>query len=145
MTFLVVICTDIKIVTESWGSEISWTFGNCTSNQVYESRQIYTEECCQLEGDYRLLCKDSYGDGWNGGYIEINGTQYCTYSDFETGHEHEVIDVAMPGIYVFEYFKTICSYNHCESTHKIPNLFGFSGTPVQPTEAPTEAPPQTGK
>ena len=96
---------------EKWGSEISWTFGNCTSNQVYESRQIYTEECCQLEGDYRLLCKDSYGDGWNGGYLEIDGTQYCTNSDFGSGHEHEIIDVAMPGKYVFEYFKTICSYN----------------------------------
>ena len=31
--------------------------------------------------------------------------------------------------------------NHCESPHKIPNLFGFSETPVQPTEAP----PQTGR
>ena len=101
--FLAVICTDIKIVTEYWGSEISWTFGNCTSNQVYEDSQIYTEECCQLEGDYRLLCKDSYGDGWNGGYLEIDGTQYCTNSDFGSGHEHEIIDVAMPGINVFEY------------------------------------------
>ena len=29
------------------------------------------------DGDYELICKDSYGDGWNGGYITINGKRYC--------------------------------------------------------------------
>ena len=33
------------------------------------------------------------------------------------------------------------NYSLCYLTNKMPNLFGFSGTPVQPTEAP----PQTGR
>ena len=30
---------------------------------------------------------DSYGDGWHGGYLEINGQKYC--EDFTTGSEKQ--------------------------------------------------------
>ena len=41
-----------------------------------------------------------------------------------------------------EYNYTPLNYcSLCYLTDKMPNLFGFSGTPVQPTEAP----PQTGR
>ena len=90
------VCTDIKIVTKKWGSENSWTFGSCSSAQTYGSRQVYTEECCQLSGDYQLVCKDSYGDGWHGGYIQIGGTgkKYC--KRFRNGHE-ETTEATMSG------------------------------------------------
>ena len=91
---LAIVCTDIKIVTKKWGNEISWTFGNCASGQVYGNRQIYTEECCQEEGNYELACKDSYGDGWNGGFLEINGEEHCR--QFRDGHE-EKKEVTMSG------------------------------------------------
>ena len=91
---LAIVCTDIKIVTKKWGNEISWTFGNCASGQVYGNRQIYTEECCQEEGNYELACKDSYGDGWNGGFLEIDGEQLCR--QFRDGHE-ETIEFPMSG------------------------------------------------
>ena len=52
----------------------------------YESNQEYNIECCQPGGTYELNCWDSYGDGWNGGSIEIGGTQYC--GDF-WGYSHE--------------------------------------------------------
>ena len=26
---------------------------------------------------YKLHCKDTFTDGWNGGYITIQGTRYC--------------------------------------------------------------------
>ena len=81
---------DIKIVTKRWGSENSWTFGSCSSAQAYNNRETYTEQCCQEAGDYELVCKDSYGDGWHTGYLEIGGTKYC--DTFQSGHEqtHEV-------------------------------------------------------
>ena len=44
----------------------------------------YEEECCQPAGRYTLTCKCSYGDGWHGGYLEINGTNYC--EDFKHGY-----------------------------------------------------------
>ena len=89
-----IVCTDIKIVTKRWGNENSWTFGNCASGQVYGNNQIYTEECCQPEGDYQLVCKDEYGDGWHDGSLRINGERYC--KKFKNGHE-KVKEVTMSG------------------------------------------------
>merc|ERR1711962_753597 len=65
------VCIDIKIRTEAWGDENSWTFGSCSSSQSYDNYQDYTEECCQPAGSYALTCKCSYGDGWHDGYIQI--------------------------------------------------------------------------
>ena len=42
-------------------------------------------ECCQANETYTLNCKDSYGDGWGGGYIKIGSTEYC--KQFLSGHE----------------------------------------------------------
>ena len=28
-------------------------------------------------GEHILTCRDSFGDGWNGGYISIYGNRYC--------------------------------------------------------------------
>ena len=71
------------MVTKRYGKENSWTFGECSSSQVYGNNQIYTEECCQKPGSYSISCKDSAKDGWHGGYLEIEGTKYCT--DFMDG------------------------------------------------------------
>ena len=76
---------DIKTVTKAWGNEVSWTFGKCKSSQRYDSRRTYTTNCCLPKGEHTLTCKDSYGDGWHGGYMEIEGKQYC--NDFSTGRE----------------------------------------------------------
>jgi len=70
-------------VTKGFGHHNSWTFGNCKSDQAYKWYSTYIAKCCQPEGAYELACKDSAGDGWNGGYIEIEGnieggyTKYC--------------------------------------------------------------------
>ena len=88
--------TDIKVVTKKWGNENSWIFGNCANSQTYKSKQIYTEKCCQLECEYELICKDSFGDGWHGGYLEIDGTKYCT--DFKQGSE-QATEAPMSGMH----------------------------------------------
>ena len=67
----------MKIVTLSYGSENSWTFGTCNSSRTYNSYVTQIEECCQPQGTYELACLDSYGDGWHGGYIEVGRTKYC--------------------------------------------------------------------
>ena len=115
---LELLCTDIKTVTKRYGEENSWTFGNCSSCQVYGNADTYTEECCQLSGDYQLVCKDSYGDGWHGGYIQIgeSETKYC--ENFEDGHE-EATEVTMTGkfcsIYIYYLMfdvKTVVYHNY---------------------------------
>ena len=93
---LELVCTTIKVVTKKWGEENSWTFGECSSAQVYEAKEIYTEECCQLEGNYELVCKDQWGDGWHGGYIQIGDDTEKWCKDFKSGKEQSQ-EVEMTG------------------------------------------------
>jgi len=87
------VCVNIKLTTKTWGKEISWKFGSCESpagygenvRGKYGNNREYNIECCQPAGTYELDCKDKYGDGWHGGYIQIGNdeTKYC--ESFETG------------------------------------------------------------
>ena len=84
-------CSNLKLKTKKYGNEISWKFGSCQSPPGYGEHRMgkyannkeYTIECCQPAGTYELDCKDKWGDGWNGGSIEIGGTKYC--KDFKKG------------------------------------------------------------
>ena len=77
----------MKLTTKYWGREISWTFGTCSSHAVgsYEEYQTYHEQCTIAPGTYTLTCKDSVGDGWHGGSLQIQGTKYC--EDFKSKSE----------------------------------------------------------
>ena len=72
----------MKLTTKKWGEEISWEMGSCTGSG-YDRNQQYSSQCCLAPGDYTLTCKDSYGDGWHGGFMEIQGNKYC--KDFKAG------------------------------------------------------------
>ena len=82
------VCGKIKVRTENWGYENSYAIGTCVSKQQYRSRKNYEEECCLAPGNYNLDCKCSWGDGWHGGYVEIDGVKYC--DGFRTGHKESV-------------------------------------------------------
>tara|TARA_B110000285_G_C14656875_1_gene394392 strand:- start:195 stop:506 length:312 start_codon:yes stop_codon:yes gene_type:complete len=80
--------TEFKINTFSWGSEITWKAVNANgaaacSGGPYSSRTEYDVECQLEAGTYTLECHDSYGDGWHGGYITIDGKEFC--KDFRSG------------------------------------------------------------
>ena len=64
-------------MTTRYGNENSWAFGTCASEKVYGNNGKYHQECCLPAGTYELLCRCSYGDGWHGGYVEIQGKKYC--------------------------------------------------------------------
>lgn len=81
------VCKTINTVTQAWGYEISWTVGSCYSDRQYSSQSQYSQNCCQPEGDWPVSCSDSYGDGWHGGYIEIDGERFC--EDFTWGTEQD--------------------------------------------------------
>ena len=80
------VCFDVKTVTKSYGHELEWTIGgsshpSCNNERKYDDNQEYTQTCClPSQAEFAITCKDSYGDGWNGGYLEINGNQYCKSS-----------------------------------------------------------------
>ena len=124
------VCVDTKLTTKAWGQEISWTFGSCAgaAQGSYADNQEYPERCCLTPGEYTLTCKDSYGDGWHGGFIEIQGNKYC--EDFVGSLTTNQITIA--GIYAFEFcyynqekiFNVICNNNvHC-ITYKLLSLLG---------------------
>ena len=71
---------------------MSWSYGSCTGRDFgkYEKPIVYQKVCSQPEGTYPVICKDTYGDGWHGGYLEIDGKKYC--QEFKSGYEQmEVI------------------------------------------------------
>lgn len=70
-------CFEVKLTTKSYGKENSWTLGACSSDGTYDVKQEYVQTCCLAPGAYKLECKDSHGDGWHGGFIDVNGTRYC--------------------------------------------------------------------
>eukprot|EP00421_Protoceratium_reticulatum_P042760 CAMPEP_0168443724 /NCGR_PEP_ID=MMETSP0228-20121227/44678_1 /TAXON_ID=133427 /ORGANISM="Protoceratium reticulatum, Strain CCCM 535 (=CCMP 1889)" /LENGTH=184 /DNA_ID=CAMNT_0008458139 /DNA_START=132 /DNA_END=683 /DNA_ORIENTATION=+ len=77
----------IALQTKTWASEISWdivqsqspdTTPVCTGTG-YTNNQLFPLPCCLAAGvSYTLVCKDSYGDTWHGGYMIIDGTRYCS-------------------------------------------------------------------
>merc|ERR1719510_2899676 len=77
-----VVCFNVELTTESYGSEITWSLDTCQSDGTYGDNHIYNEQCCLLPGVYTLTCLDSYGDGWHGGRITILGNIFC--DDFDT-------------------------------------------------------------
>ena len=90
-------CFNVTITTKLYGHENAWSLGTCVSDDGrYRENNVYTEECCLDAGKYTLNCDDTYKDGWHGGFIEIQGTQYC--EDFTEGHQQsQDIDIVYPG------------------------------------------------
>ena len=63
---------------------------------------MYSEECCLDAGMYTLTCDDTYKDGWHGGFITIQGKQYC--EDFTDGHQQaQDIDIAYSGSDIYRH------------------------------------------
>ena len=38
----------------------------------HQNNQQFTDSCALAGGEYRITCIDSYGDGWNGGYLTVS-------------------------------------------------------------------------
>ena len=70
------ICFEVKLTTKGFTDEISWNLGECSGLGPY-SGPSSIHQCCIAPGTYQLECKDTYGDGWRGGYIEVDGKRYC--------------------------------------------------------------------
>merc|ERR1719210_3278905 len=84
------ICAVSSVVatTRYYPYENTWTIRevgkhvDVCSGGPYHNRTNHTHACClSPTGIYKLACRDSYGDGWNGGNITIGGATYCG-----TGH-----------------------------------------------------------
>ena len=87
ISFQISFIVNVTLTTKYWGNEISWSIldqNTCTtvcSSKPPGSYGWYSQhkELCSLEKGttYKLHCKDTYGDGWHGGFITIQGIRYC--------------------------------------------------------------------
>ena len=78
--------------------EISWSLGSCSSAETYGNNNMYVQQCCLDPTTHTLSCLDSYGDGWNGGSIEIQGQTYC--EDFSSGSSATEEVIIQTGKYI---------------------------------------------
>lgn len=74
-------CDQVEVTittqTSDWGEELSWILINEAGEQlaVFEngiSDNSYETVICLSDGCYTLEAADSYGDGWNGGEVNIS-------------------------------------------------------------------------
>ena len=77
------------MITNTFANEIEWAIGcssprrciKCRSNVKYDDKSTYDQKCCLPVGDededFVINCNDTYGDGWHGAYLQINGKNYC--------------------------------------------------------------------
>jgi len=82
-------CVDavVTVQTKSWGNEVSWNlvaenpgWWESESGEIsamhggpYASNSFNTHKAClKAPATYRLEAKDSWGDGWHGGWFQLN-------------------------------------------------------------------------
>ena len=89
----------VELTTKSWGNEVSWSLLSADADQScsspttgYSSNAVYTQTCSLSPGAYTLTCSDSYGDGWHGGFVKVQGTAYC--ADLTGASKTEAITIA---------------------------------------------------
>jgi hypothetical protein len=77
--------TTVTVFAEVWGNEIGLKIDD--TELVVEgslaNNQVYLFNMCLSAGVHEAILTDSYGDGWHGGYLRINGVDYGR--DFLTG------------------------------------------------------------
>ena len=81
----------------SYDSEISWSLASCEGTQMVgglAGELLY----CSSEGAFQINMIDSWGDGWNGATITINGQVFG--EDFTAGAEATALfgDCGLPGL-----------------------------------------------
>jgi len=83
----------VVLTLRHYPSEVEWTItgsghaaGVTCGGGPYDGHygEQPAEDCKLKAGDYTLKCIDTYGDGWNGAFMTIDGVMYC--KDFTSGH-----------------------------------------------------------
>lgn len=116
---------DVYVTADCGGGDVADTVGPIT---------FTTEGSC---GNYELSLEDSFGDGWNGGEVDvyINGTLYLSGLTITTGSGPEVFEIPMNinDVLSVEYsagsFSTENSYEVYDEQGNLVAEEGTSGTP----------------
>ena len=69
-----------------WAEENSFTITDCEGNLLAEmivGSSEFSNACLALSSNYSINLIDSYGDGWNGGSLVVDGTSYTIDEGYE--------------------------------------------------------------
>ena len=95
-------CSLGEVVINTWmfPEEMKWeiqtTSGSvvCSGGGYHGSTYWYSSlvaKCgLSMNTTYKLFCKDSYGEGWEGGSIQIASSKFCETYDWGKGKEHSI-------------------------------------------------------
>ena len=76
----------LETITEEWAEEMSWKLLDNEGNEIMsfqgtENNQEYNNTACLIAGCYAIHAIDSYGDGWNGGSLEVSSNNNIDFGD----------------------------------------------------------------
>ncbi|MDP6142635.1 MAG: hypothetical protein QGF49_00530, partial [Candidatus Marinimicrobia bacterium] len=73
--------TDVNISCDggSWQSEVSWQIYDPVGALVAEGGAPFAGDASLDDGVYSVDGQDAYGDGWNGNYLSVTGTDGTPY------------------------------------------------------------------
>lgn len=63
----------VNVIVKTYGSEVNWHIDNQAVHGPYPDQMQDTQVITLEPGEHTLNYIDTYGDGWHGGTIEIEG------------------------------------------------------------------------
>ncbi len=73
----------------NWASEMQWSLNNADTTLVegmyYGNYEVTTSIECLPDGCYTLYMYDSFGDGWNGGFLMIEVAGQTVFAELPSG------------------------------------------------------------
>jgi len=81
----------LETTTGEWAYEMSWEILNNEGSELLsfqgeENEEVYNDTLCLYPGCYAINVVDSYGDGWNGGSLEIFSNNDINFEILETNN-----------------------------------------------------------
>ena len=95
-----------------------WTIYNstseeesCSNTKKYNDNSTYIETCCARSFKNTLRCIDGGNNGWEGGYLTINGKMYCTNSEWSKNAVENTNHLDLEGTMLMAIYSFECSIN----------------------------------
>jgi hypothetical protein len=73
---------NINVDGGSWQGEVTWEIVNTVGTTVVSGGCPFNDDVSLDGGMYTLYAHDSYGDGWNGNYMVVTGTDGVEYFNY---------------------------------------------------------------
>ena len=120
-------CIEITVTSGDRTDKISWVIykesgrdqpgeETCRNSKIYGNHSTEIETCCLTTYREFLYCQDSGSNGWGGGYITINGVQYCNKSTWDDNKSGKTYQLDLEGTQCGDR-KTAVSCSACTAKH----------------------------